>query len=1054
MEVAGLVIGVAGLAGLFKSCIDCFELVQRGRYIGKEYLLLETKFNNQRLRLVTWGRACGLTGDSYDSYDTRLDEDPEVRRSIESTLGHLLLLLRDGDGLSRSYGLRNDSSQRGPAGMVTSVSNALVKSRQKSLSTLGCKLRELESRIKSAQKDSSSSQVLRWIIEDRNKFGELIQHLKDLNDDLEHFTRDLGVPDRQRSFIRDEIESINDFDVLEAVEEARVGQLDPISDAASIRLWQVKDGLDRIENSSTITSHEIAPSPARSVKRVRFHEDEWEVLSNNEELGSAHVEHFQVLYRVSCPQSTKIVYLDPPTYNSSGGDAGQWVVLQPGSPLSKEKLLHLCGKRRLNDIELYFGQHPELEFVSFQDFVCDHEPSHGGTTPSPVHESIRILSSTLRDLFIDPIYSPLDYYMKELLTEPRAELPAPYMWYYSRKDYIWNKFKDRTEIQVSLYKRLADFIEKSMESEYDEVAEEARRGVVSWKYLNYLYHHDLFVIKRRALSNLNTAQIFAVRGQLTPVPLGSSRLTASSALLRVFALQVDGRDSSYDVKINRTLFDTYNDEVPLDLLPMVPVGPTKYFRERGRKVLRCHKWRYVRGIDTAGRFREPLDIPRFVVDPVLHSESIKSSTLVDEEMDEDMEMAPASSSFAISAPSRPDFNPERFGDDIVLLPPSVWGFDLREHVWRKLCVSYIEPLLWWDLEALDALILEPREKRRLASMLINFFNGAHPNKHSFGQYSSGLNLLFCGPCGTGKSFAAAAIAERRGSPLFYLTPEMLKSDNKANEVTMRMAIRYANAWDCVLLLEGVDTVEMNDFGSLKAILDSFNGIFILTAREKKELGRMPDLMSRIDLLIEFPSLTETTREVMWRHILENLIKHDTSVPKILHKLPALSRYELNGHDMKKTTNRAQLVHFNPREPRKPRITGRMLLEEANSTLYNIYNHNYHNHLPYFASAAQTCLAYPDSEEEEEIESRGRDYWAGYGLEYDSEYSSEYGSVSDPEWLWEGNDSDCDWGWLWESNEGESVSKERIGEETESSEQEEDTASLTVENLLQDPRSLI
>jgi hypothetical protein len=46
MEAVGLAVGVVGLAGLFSACTDCFELVQRGRYHGKDYLLLETKFTN------------------------------------------------------------------------------------------------------------------------------------------------------------------------------------------------------------------------------------------------------------------------------------------------------------------------------------------------------------------------------------------------------------------------------------------------------------------------------------------------------------------------------------------------------------------------------------------------------------------------------------------------------------------------------------------------------------------------------------------------------------------------------------------------------------------------------------------------------------------------------------------------------------------------------------------------------------------------------------------------------------------------------------------------
>ena len=72
MEAVGLGVGVVGLAGLFSACIDCFELVQRGRYHGKDFLLLETKFTNQRLRLKTWGRACGFTNAGADDGDDTL----------------------------------------------------------------------------------------------------------------------------------------------------------------------------------------------------------------------------------------------------------------------------------------------------------------------------------------------------------------------------------------------------------------------------------------------------------------------------------------------------------------------------------------------------------------------------------------------------------------------------------------------------------------------------------------------------------------------------------------------------------------------------------------------------------------------------------------------------------------------------------------------------------------------------------------------------------------------------------------------------------------------
>ena len=43
MEPVGLAVGIAGLAGLFTTCIECFNIVQRGRYSGRDYEILEAK---------------------------------------------------------------------------------------------------------------------------------------------------------------------------------------------------------------------------------------------------------------------------------------------------------------------------------------------------------------------------------------------------------------------------------------------------------------------------------------------------------------------------------------------------------------------------------------------------------------------------------------------------------------------------------------------------------------------------------------------------------------------------------------------------------------------------------------------------------------------------------------------------------------------------------------------------------------------------------------------------------------------------------------------------
>jgi hypothetical protein len=71
-------------------------------------LLLEAKFTNQRLRLMTWGQAFGfLDADSHD--DDFLDE--ELRAFLKATLAHLFALFKDGYQLSTRPCLRQ---QRDP----------------------------------------------------------------------------------------------------------------------------------------------------------------------------------------------------------------------------------------------------------------------------------------------------------------------------------------------------------------------------------------------------------------------------------------------------------------------------------------------------------------------------------------------------------------------------------------------------------------------------------------------------------------------------------------------------------------------------------------------------------------------------------------------------------------------------------------------------------------------------------------------------------------------------------------------------------------------------
>ena len=81
-----------------------------------------------------------------------------------------------------------------------------------------------------------------WSVGDSKGFESLVQRLKDLIDDLEAGTRLLGVEGHQHDFIRYKVESVPEISILETAEETRMGGIDTVSDATSLRLWQIRDG--------------------------------------------------------------------------------------------------------------------------------------------------------------------------------------------------------------------------------------------------------------------------------------------------------------------------------------------------------------------------------------------------------------------------------------------------------------------------------------------------------------------------------------------------------------------------------------------------------------------------------------------------------------------------------------------------------------------------------------------------------------------------------------------------------------------------------------------
>ncbi|KAM6513853.1 hypothetical protein FALCPG4_015060 [Fusarium falciforme] len=130
METAGLVIGVAGLAGLFSSCLEAVDKVQSYQTFGADSHVLDTRFKLARARFERWGPNVGIEqGKLLPDHHSALDD--KVTSSAVTDVLHIIIkticdarnaLPRrtraagpgddDSSGLHRPYAVTSESRRR------------------------------------------------------------------------------------------------------------------------------------------------------------------------------------------------------------------------------------------------------------------------------------------------------------------------------------------------------------------------------------------------------------------------------------------------------------------------------------------------------------------------------------------------------------------------------------------------------------------------------------------------------------------------------------------------------------------------------------------------------------------------------------------------------------------------------------------------------------------------------------------------------------------------------------------------------------------------------
>lgn len=220
-DIAGLVVGIISVWG---ACVQVFDIVDSGRNYGAEYEKLRAKLEFERIRLLHWGMAMGLSGVGHGP-DARLNRE-DVCRTVTCHLSYIQHIFEHSAKLQETYGLCASNEPDGGGGLAQQplILDLVFKRAYENLSRL----------VEDRQRATSLGRKAIWAIRDKKKFEEMVLEIKWLNDNLENLFP--GAKQKILDLISMDISESEAVQGLQLVKEATEGEHEDISDTASIRL--------------------------------------------------------------------------------------------------------------------------------------------------------------------------------------------------------------------------------------------------------------------------------------------------------------------------------------------------------------------------------------------------------------------------------------------------------------------------------------------------------------------------------------------------------------------------------------------------------------------------------------------------------------------------------------------------------------------------------------------------------------------------------------------------------------------------------------------------
>ncbi|TFK72379.1 P-loop containing nucleoside triphosphate hydrolase protein [Pluteus cervinus] len=248
-------------------------------------------------------------------------------------------------------------------------------------------------------------------------------------------------------------------------------------------------------------------------------------------------------------------------------------------------------------------------------------------------------------------------------------------------------------------------------------------------------------------------------------------------------------------------------------------------------------------------------------------------------------------------------------EQYALCTPIRLGFSFERKSWGGFSVDRLKDVRWDD-KAFESLVLGQKQKKLIHGLVKQHALGAAGFDDIISGKGKSLVGLLAGKPGCGKTLTAEAVAETTHKPLYTISAGELGVDPDSVESRLASALKLAQAWDAVLLLDEAEVflqrrspahIKRN---ALVAIflrhLEYYQGIMILTTNMAEQID--PAFESRIHFSVRYADLTFDARKSIWKTFFDR-----STVDIDEEQLNRLAEHKINGRQIKNAFSSAQTI---------------------------------------------------------------------------------------------------------------------------------------------------